>query len=173
MYEQNKKIEWKAIEDNDKDNDCFMISSIGQVCQVKKLVYANGEWLDMDVKIPVNVYKDGRVRLNYIVKYMHILMAKHFVPNPENKKHVRMKDGDKTNIQVDNLYWSNHRHNIDGVATVRDIKSKAMVVVYYQLNDTKYVKSFRYIKCGCQEAIAKANTFIDELKLTNSCFDNV
>ena len=89
---------------------------------------------------------------------------------PKIKKYVRAKDGDKTNIQLDNLCWSNHwgKNSIDGVATIRDVKSKAMVVVYYQLNDTKYQKSFRYIKCGCQEAIAKANTFIDELKLTNS-----
>ena len=48
-----------------------------------------------------------------IVKcYMHRLLMEHFVPNPENKKEVNRKDGDKTNYSLDNLEWVTPSENV-------------------------------------------------------------
>lgn len=39
-------------------------------------------------------------------EYIHILVAKHFIPNPENKPTVNHIDGNKSNNKIDNLEWA-------------------------------------------------------------------
>ena len=53
----------------------------------------------------VSLSKDGESK-KFLV---HVLMARHFIPNPENKKTVNHKDKGKTNNDVSNLEWSTHR----------------------------------------------------------------
>lgn len=47
----------------------------------------------------------GRARL------IHTLVAKEFIPNPENKPMVNHLDGDKENYHVSNLEWSTNQEN--------------------------------------------------------------
>lgn len=43
--------------------------------------------------------------------YVHVLVAKIFIPNPDNKPIVDHIDNDKTNCHVSNLRWVNHSEN--------------------------------------------------------------
>lgn len=54
-------------------------------------------------------FKEKQIGRNYRV---HILVAKAFIPNPENKLEVNHKDGDKHNNHVDNLEWSTRSENM-------------------------------------------------------------
>ncbi len=43
--------------------------------------------------------------------YIHRLLAYHFIPNPENKRTVNHKDGDKLNNSLSNLEWATDSEN--------------------------------------------------------------
>lgn len=51
--------------------------------------------------------KDGRHK-NFSV---HVLVARAFIPNPDNKQEVNHIDGEKFNCHVSNLEWSNRSEN--------------------------------------------------------------
>lgn len=46
-------------------------------------------------------------------KSLHILVAKAFIPNPENLPEVNHKDGNKLNCLPDNLEWGTHKYNME------------------------------------------------------------
>lgn len=54
--------------------------------------------------LKVLLYKDGEIQR----KTVHHLVAEAFLENPMGRKMVWFKDGDKTNVKLDNLKWSKY-----------------------------------------------------------------
>jgi len=58
--------------------------------------------------LEVRLSKHGKT----YTKFIHILKAQVFVPNPGNKTYVNHIDGNKLNNDNDNLQWCTHSENI-------------------------------------------------------------
>lgn len=56
----------------------------------------------------ITLYKDGKTKNHYV----HVLVAKAFIPNPENKPYVNHRDGNKQNNAIENLEWVTGSENI-------------------------------------------------------------
>ena len=117
--------EWKDI---DGYNGLYKISNYGNIKSFRKSSRSsNKEFYILSCKPDNNGYctcvlnKDG-IRKSYKV---HRLVAKAFIPNPNNYTDVNHKDENKSNNRIDNLEWLSHKENmnyghaLDGLKQIR------------------------------------------------------
>lgn len=83
----------------------------------------------------VNLYKNRKM----FVKRVHRLVAKAFIPNPDDKKLVNHKDGNKHNNSVNNLEWCSNSYNIQHAHDNGLIKvsSHSIIIEQYDEKDNK------------------------------------
>ena len=55
-----------------------------------------------------HLFKDCKLQHEYV----HQLLAKHFIPNPEDKPYINHIDGNPLNNALDNLEWVTHLENV-------------------------------------------------------------
>jgi NUMOD4 motif/HNH endonuclease len=75
---------------------------------------------------------------------VHRLVAMAFLPNPENKKNVNHKDGNKSNNELSNLEWAtdseNMKHAIDtGLLKIR--KGQEIYFAKFTDEQARYIKT--------------------------------
>ena len=88
----------------------------------------------------VNLFKAGHMSHQYV----HRLVAKTFLPNPNGYEYVNHKDADRTNNAVSNLEWCTAKYNIAYSRSLGN-QSKDKVVKAYSVL-TGEMLSFQNIK---------------------------
>lgn len=109
-----------------------LIWSCKNTCQLLPIKTPNGYF-------QVNLYKEGKPHRRYV----HRLVAKHFVPNPNNFPEVNHIDEVKSNNEYSNLEWTTPKRNVNhGTGIQRRAKSQSKGLIQMNLHGVK-LKEFR------------------------------
>ena len=132
----------------------YEVSNLGRI----KSISRNGTIKENRILKPNKVMGYSQVGLQKYgtrkYKKIHRLVAEAFIPNPENKKEVNHKDGNKANNCVDNLEWVTTSEN--QLHSYYELKNNIKSVIQLSLNN-EIIKEW--------ESIAKAE---QELKISNA-----
>ena len=113
---------WKDIPDY---NGRYQASNLGRIKRVKTIITtADGKKRSLPEKIFKPYRREDGYYMTGLIKnkknnlaFIHILIAKTFLPNPDNLPQVNHKDGNKGNNNLDNLEWvtcsQNTKHSYD------------------------------------------------------------
>lgn len=119
---------WKSFGYED-----YEVSNFGRV-KSYKYDKVNGKimkpYLDTKGYLQIDLQLDGRKRQNRIHLAVHRLVAKAFIPNPDNLPQVNHIDEDKTNNRVDNLEWCTNEYNCNYGHHGENIAKKTRKPVY-------------------------------------------
>lgn len=121
--------EWRDVEGYE---GIYQVSNLGRV---KSLVGYNGHVYIKREKILKNSLKDSgsgykRYGVTLSVKgkikhcMVHKLVAKAFIPNPNNYEVINHKDGNSLNNHIDNLEWCTVSYNLQHAYNTKLKKSK-------------------------------------------------
>jgi hypothetical protein len=118
----------------------------------------------------VNLCKNGELKTFKV----HVLVAKHFLPNPHGLTEINHKDEDKTNNRLDNLEWCTRSYNVNygtRVARQRERVIKAvvqfskngdMIAVYDSMSNARRSVgvSVQHIAACCKRKVPTAGGFM-------------
>ena len=89
--------------------------------------------------LTVGLYKNGEQKM-YLV---HRLVAKTFIPNPDNLPEVNHKDEDKINNKVSNLEWCDRKYNQNYGTGIQRMAEKLSKSVLQFTKDGEFVKEWK------------------------------
>jgi hypothetical protein len=173
---------WKTID----EYDWYEVSNYGRVRSIDRTIvdswgrvyHKKGQLIKNTIQIGDDNYRQVMVHLRYKGKDYRLivarLVAKVFIPNPNNYPQVNHKDEDSTNNYVENLEWCTAKYNINyGDYLKRRSKSKSRPIDVYDSNNNyietlesgvavskKYNMSRGYISQSCKDGrLAKGYYF--------------
>lgn len=104
----------------------------------------------------VDLYKNNKAKRFYI----HRLVAKAFIPNPENKPQVNHKDGNTKNNTTSNLEWVTALENVEHASKVLNVLSA------YKNANEKRKKKVAQIDINTNKVVNIFNSMLEAQKQT-------
>lgn len=95
-----QNIEWRKVEDY-PDYEVSNLGDVRNTCKGKIR------------KISKSFHGYRIIHIKPKTILVHRLVAKAFIPNPENKPHVNHKNSDRFDSRVENLEWCTHKENMN------------------------------------------------------------
>lgn len=142
----DKEEEWRGVVGYD---GLYVVSNLGRFKALDRKKWAGKSFYIKKAKILSQSETDERGYLrvsitgadgNPFQQYIQILVAEAFIPNPENKRTVNHKEGNKTHNMVWALEWNTHgenhehsyrklgrKHSMRGVTGYANKKSKEII----------------------------------------------
>lgn len=108
--------------------------------------------------LSLRLHREGKTQ----TLYLHRLLAQAFIPNPQNKKYVNHRNGNKLDNSLKNLEFVHHKENVLH-AFKHGLNSSAKKVV-----DTQTGKIFYSIKQAAKETGMNYNTCCKHLAKNTS-----
>ena len=131
LYNMGMKIEyWKPVVGYE---GLYEVSSFGRVRNVRTNRVLS-PIVDRDGYLKVHLSKNGHPRKTFI----HVIVSKAFIPNPNNYPCINHKDENKLNNCVENLEWCTVAYN--------NAYSKSKKVIQYTLDGQK-IKEWPSTRC--------------------------
>lgn len=121
---------WKDIQGYE---GFYQISNLGNVKSLERVVDKGNGILQhrkeriMNKRESVDGYYIAKLNVNKESTSIaiHILVARHFIDNPNNYPEVNHKDCNRKNNQVDNLEWCTHQQNVEHSKQLGHYKTKS------------------------------------------------
>ncbi|ALA07692.1 hypothetical protein BC01_108 [Bacillus phage BC01] len=100
--------QWQSLDGIVENGENYAVSNLGNVKHSRK-----GNILKFyTMPAPIGYYQVSLSCNGKTKKYLvHRLVALAFIPNPDNKREVNHKDGNKLNNYIDNLEWNTSKEN--------------------------------------------------------------
>ena len=136
---------WKDIQGYE---GFYQISNLGNVKSLERVVNKGNGILQhrkeriMNKRESVDGYYIAKLNVNKKSTSIavHILVARHFIDNPNNYPEVNHKDCNRKNNQVDNLEWCTHQQNVEHSKQLGHYKTKSGCDNPNYKNDTLKIK---------------------------------
>ena len=126
----------------------YMITSLGRVWSRKSNKFLK-QRKDKNGYMLVNLYSDGTCYTHKV----HRIVAESFLENPKKFREINHKDEDKTNNNVKNLEWCNHKYNAN--YGTKNKRSSQKLKEFYKFNPEKAYWTGKHITEKMRQALIK------------------